>query len=588
MLDRLPFRHVVAIDFEFEFGGHATLEDAGRSGERPRPVCMVAKELRSGETWQLWRGQFAAHPPFPVGDDTVLIAYYASAELGCFRALSWPQPVFILDLFTEFRARTNGLMLSHGAGLLGAAIYFGIDGIDITEKQELRACILSGGPWSADERDAILRYCGSDVLMLERLLPTMLPRIDLPRGLLRGRFMRAVAGIEWNGTPIDTTTLDLVRRHWTGIQDALIADIDRDYDVFEGRSFRLERWQHWLAENRIPWPVLESGRLDLSDDAFRQTARAWPSVAPMRELRSALSDMRLADLAVGSDGRNRTILSAFRSRTGRCQPSNTRYIFGPSVWLRSLIRPPEGYGVAYIDWCQQEHGIAAVLSGDCAMQAAYLSGDPYLEFAKQAGAVPTDATKRTHGPTRELFKQCALAVAYGMEADGLARRIGRPPIVGRDLLRTHRETYRRFWQWSDACVDQAMLTGSLQTVFAWPVQAGERPNPRSLRNFPCQGNGAEMLRLAACFAIEQGVEVCALIHDAVLIAAPLEHLASETRRMRAAMAKASRIVLAGFELRTDVHLVRHPGCYSDARGALMWDRVMRLIAARQARSQEVA
>jgi DNA polymerase I len=68
-----------------------------------------------------------------------------------------------------------------------------------------------------------------------------------------------------------------------------------------------------------------------------------------------------------------------------------------------------------------------VLSGDLAMQAAYRSGDPYLAFAKQAGAVPSDATKRTHGPTRELFKQCALAVQYGMEAESLAcgRRDGR-------------------------------------------------------------------------------------------------------------------------------------------------------------------
>ena len=40
-------------------------------------------------------------------------------------------------------------------------------------------------------------------------------------------------------------------------------------------------------------------------------------VAPYRELRSSLSDLRLNDLAVGPDGRNRTILSAFRSRTGR-------------------------------------------------------------------------------------------------------------------------------------------------------------------------------------------------------------------------------------------------------------------------------
>jgi DNA polymerase I len=97
-----------------------------------------------------------------------------------------------------------------------------------------------------------------------------------------------------------------------------------------------------------------------------------------------------------------------------------------------------------------------------------------------------------------------------------------------------------------------------------------------------------MLRLAACFAIEQGVEVCAPIHDAVLIAAPLERLEAETAHMQAAMAKASSIVLAGFELRSDVKFVRHPSRYHDTRGALMWDRVMRLIAAREAIQHEVA
>ena len=133
-----------------------------------------------------------------------------------------------------------------------------------------------------------------------------------------------------------------------------------------------------------------------------------------------------------------------------------------------------------------------------------------------------------------------------------------------------------------------MLTGSLWTTFGWPIHAGEKPNPRSLRNFPMQANGAEMLRLAACFATEQGIEVCALIHDAVLIAAPLEHLEAETARMQAAMAKASRIVLAGFELRSDVKFVRHPDRYRDRRGALMWDRVMRLISQREAIKHEVA
>ena len=98
----------MVVDFEFEFGGHASFEDASRSGERPRPVCMVAKELRSGQTWRLWRGEFGSAPPFPIGPDALFVAFYASAEFGCFRALNWPKPTNILDLFAEFRDRTNG------------------------------------------------------------------------------------------------------------------------------------------------------------------------------------------------------------------------------------------------------------------------------------------------------------------------------------------------------------------------------------------------------------------------------------------------------------------------------------------------
>ena len=49
--------------------------------------------------------------------------------------------------------------------------------------------------------------------------------------------MKAAAAIEWNGVPIDTVTLALLRKHWAGIQDELIAEIDRGYGVFEGRCF---------------------------------------------------------------------------------------------------------------------------------------------------------------------------------------------------------------------------------------------------------------------------------------------------------------------------------------------------------------
>jgi len=559
------FREIVVLDFEFEVG----------HGERPVPVCLVAKELRSNRTHRVFQGEFGAAPPYAAGPDVLFVAYYASAELGCYRVLGWQLPERVLDLFVEFRNLINGLSTPAGAGLLGALTYFGLDGMGATTKKELQEAIGTRtwrGQYTADE---ILDYCESDVLALERLLPLMLPVIDLPRALLRGRYMAAAAAIEHAGVPIDTTTLHKLRDRWVSIQDQLIAGIDAQYHVYEGRTFKQERFAQFLQSRGIPWPRLVSGALDLGDDTFRQMAKAYPAISPLRELRSALSELRLNDLAVGHDGRNRTILSAFRSRSGRNQ--HAKSIFGPSVWLRGLIKPPPDCAVAYIDWSQQEFGIAGALSGDTAMQEAYRSGDPYLTFAKQAKAVPDNATKASHPGPRELFKQCVLATQYGMEAESLAARIGQPPIVARDLLRMHRETYSRFWAWSDAALDHAMLRGSLHTVFGWHVHVGQISNPRSLRNFPMQANGAEMLRLACCLAVERGVEICAPVHDAVLICAPEQGLGADVETMRAAMAEASRIVLGGFELGTDVEITRWPDRYMDKRGSVMWERVMGLI-----------
>src|SRR4029453_6221411 len=147
-----------------------------------------------------------------------------------------------------------------------------------------------------------------------------------------------------------------------------------------------------------------------------------------------------------------------------------------------------------------------------------------------------------------------------------AQRIDRPVVVARDLLRAHREAYSKFWAWSDANVDHAMLTGSLHTAFGWHVHVGPNVNSRSLRNFPMQANGAEMMRLAACLATERGVEVCAPVHDGFVICAPIERIDEDVATMRAAMAEASRIVLGGFEIRTDVNVVRYPHRYADPRG----------------------
>jgi DNA polymerase I len=576
-LDRLRelFPAVWMVDFEY----------FAPPGERPVPLCLVARELFTDQLVRLWLHDDGSligtnGMPFDFEPQALYVAYYASAEFGCHLAMDWPLPINVLDLFVEFRNLTNGIPPLCGNTLLGAMTHFGLSAIESAEKEKMRSLAMRGGPYTAVERLELLDYCQTDVDALLKLLPAMLPEIDLPRALLRGRYMVAAARVEWNGVPVDSACLHRLRNHWGAIRTKLIERVDLAFGVYDGSTFKTARWAAYLAGHSIPWPRLESGKLALDDNTFRQMARQYPEhVGPIRELRHSLGQLRLNDLAVGSDGRNRCLLSAFRSRTGRNQPSNSKFIFGPSAWLRSMIKPGPGPGraVAYVDWSQQEFGIAAALSNDAAMMEAYASGDPYLTFAKQAGAVPWDATKKSHPQERAQFKVCALAVQYGMGEQSLAQSLGEPPIVARELLRLHHRTYPAFWRWSNAAVDHAMLHGWLQTVFGWRVHVGPKPNPRSLANFPCQANGAEMLRLACCLATERGIQVCAPVHDAILIEAAVEGIDDAVRETQRAMREASEIILPGFSLRTDADIVCWPDRYRDERGAAMWATVCEIL-----------
>jgi DNA polymerase-1 len=227
----------------------------------------------------------------------------------------------------------------------------------------------------------------------------------------------------------------------------------------------------------------------------------------------------------------------------------------------------------------QEFGIAAALSGDPAMIDAYVSGDPYLAFGKQAGRIPPDGTKETHKGEREQFKACVLGVQYGMGPETLSRRIDQPISKGRELIHLHRLAYPKYWAWSDGAEGHAMLSGGLTSAFGWTIRVGPDTNPRSLRNFPCQANGAEMLRLACSLATERGLSVVAPIHDALLVEGPSRTIKSVVRATQDAMAEASEVVLDGFRLRSDARVVRSPDRYMDDRGREFWGQVMGLLPA---------
>ncbi len=555
---------------DFEFRPINSIE-----GNDIEVLCLVAYDLGSGEYTRIWSDDLLKLKvsPFKDIEEATLVAYYASAEMKCFLKLGWQLPDYILDLYSEFRNLTNGLTLPYGRSLLGAMKYFSLHAIEDGLKTQMRELALRGGPYSEAEQNALLDYCQSDVDALASLLRELAPTIDLPRALLRGRYSIPLAQMESNGVPIDLVSYRTLCRNWDAIKSDLILEIDREFHVYQDGVFKEALFEEYLIKHQIRWPRLQSGRLCLDDETFRDMSKTYPELKKLRNLRESLSKLRLNALQVGSDGRNRCILSAYGSKTGRNQPSTNRFIFGNSKWLRGLIQPKEGMALAYVDWSQQEFGIAAALSGDENMKAAYLSGDPYLAFAKQAGAVPATATRHTHSQEREQYKQCVLATQYGMGVDALAVRIKQPKLRAKQLLDTHRRVYWRFWEWSDNLLNFALSSNVLTTLYGWTLHLQAEVNPRSLRNFPMQANAAELLRIACILMFENGLTLCAPVHDAILIEARDDQIEAHAKIAQSCMRIASKKLLDGFTLSSEVEIYRFPERFLDANAREFWEQI---------------
>ena len=494
-------------------------------------------------------------------------------------------PERVLDLEPEYKNFVNGRIPSREPrGLVDALGRYGLPSISKGEKNYWRDIVLHGPPWSEEERTGTLRYCETDGEGAEALLRHVLPAIDLPRALLRSEFVKASSRMQWRGVPIDLEIFTRLRNQntWNQIRETLIPPIDAAYEVYDGRHFRHNKFEAYLARHNIPWPRLESGQLNLQANTFRERAKAYPQVAALHELRHTLSNLKSIKLQVGADGRARTVLWPFASKSGRTQPSASKYILGPAVWLRSLIRPEPGTAVSYVDWSAMEFGVAGALSNDRKMIEAYAT-DPYIETAIAFGKAPPGATSKTHSDVREQFKVVLLAAQYEMRAPSLAGRLGVSVVEANEILQQHRRLYGTYWAWSDAWVHRALSSGQMRTCYGWAFYLDQPAKERTLRNWPIQSHGAEILHLTCVWATKYGLRLLAPLHDALLLQSSADHIERDVALLQEIMRRSSRVVLnpvgGNFTLRSTAKIVRYPDRYVDPRGERMWSVVMQQLAA---------
>ena len=568
------FRSVWVLDFEYE-ARHPVMPT--------RVVAMVARDVLTGREVRLGPGQFG-ECPFRCDGSELFVAFYAVAEAHCFLALGWPLPPVWLDLFVEARRLSNG-MPGVGNGLVAVMGRHGLRVRDAGHKAAMQRMI-GEGTWRPEDVPAIVAYCAEDVEdtveLLHRLLPAIMTeaphrKAALAQAIIRGAFMAANADVERRGLPVDAKAFGLFRSRWDDIRGRLIAEVDSAYRVFEGVTVSQKRFAAYLAREAIAWPRLEDGGLRLDDATFRQRAKSEARVAPLRELREALSQVRGHSVEVDGDGFSRVSLRPYTSKTARSQPSNSRYLFGTARWVRSFIRAPEGYTFAYLDFKSEELGVAAYLAGDERLAESYTSGDPYIAFAKAAGLVPNDATKASHPRERAACKAIVLGVQYGMGPEGMAASSGVMLDTCRELLLRHREAYRPFWRFVQQYRDRLAGGAPAYTPLGWRLQlgAGADLNERSNGNWPVQSTGSDILRVAVLYCRRAGVPACATIHDALAFVVPTAAADELLAIAKAEMERAAQAVVGG-HIGVDVTRYDWPHVYKDEAGSEFYERVMRL------------
>jgi hypothetical protein len=442
--------------------------------------------------------------------------------------------------------------------------------MDAVEKEGMRQLAMRGPPFSPDESLALLAYCEQDVVMTYKVLRAMIPYIpNALFALQRGRYLCSFARSQHHGIPLDVELVMQLRDKREVIIERIIESVNPEFGVYRGTEFKYSAMEDLITKHRLPWPRCPSGCLSMSGETWEEMTERFPFLEPLQRCKQLVNRLRENRLGVGKDGRSRPRIFPFTASTGRSTWASSGYIFALMSYLRGLIRPPPGRALGYLDYKSQEIWVAAVLSNDSALMAAYESQDIYFAFGIAAGLIPPNATEESHSVERKWLKQCVLGMSYDITKYGLSRQLDLQLDRAEALISAHRRTYSSLARWKEAVINQALLDRFQETVLGWRTEVrfgqvirnGKKIslfNPRSTVNFPVQGCAGDVTRTSACLISEAGTDLLTSVHDAHLIEADEDKIDAKVDSSKQLMTEAGYQLLGSASLRVEAKIIRHP------------------------------
>ena len=271
--------------------------------------------------------------------------------------------------------------------------------------------------------------------------------------------------------------------------------------------------------------------------------------------------------AQAADGRVHSTFIQTEARTGRISSTEPNLQNIPirtelGSRLRGFFVAGEGKELVDADYSQIELRILAHITGDEAMQQAFLHGaDIHRSTAAKIYHIPeSEVTPQL----RSASKAINFGIMYGKGAYSLSKDLDVPVKEADNFLKTYLATFPKVDGYMQDCIAHAKEKGYVETLFgrrrALPELASSNfqvraSGERMARNTPIQGTAADIIKLAMVHVWQRlrdeklEARLLLQVHDELIVEAPEAEVEEVKRVLREEM---EQVVQYSVPLTTDV------------------------------------
>ena len=271
----------------------------------------------------------------------------------------------------------------------------------------------------------------------------------------------------------------------------------------------------------------------------------------LTKLKSTYADGLLR--VIGPDGRIHTSFQMTVTATGRLSSTEPNLQNIPvrrelGAQIRTMFAAPDGSVLVDADYSQIELRLLAHISGDTAMQEAFLSGEDFHAVtASQVFNVPLDEVTHT---MRSRAKAVNFGIVYGISAFSLAQDIGVRPPEAKAYMEAYLNRFTGVRDYMHRVVEQARTDGCVRTLWNrkrdLPELKSANFNTRAFGervalNMPIQGTAADIIKLAMVRVRNRLVDenlsgrLVLQVHDELIVECPADQASRTAEILRAEM-----------------------------------------------------